>query len=101
MNYCFVNEQGEMLCIPPYDREPIEGEIKVPLDGYYEVFNEQHYSEARYDFELSAWAGVGEPVPIPNPSITEEQKAIDMMKYLMQSDEFLLSVGITPIGTTV
>lgn len=35
----------------------------------------------------------------PTLKITDEQKAIDMMKYLMQSDEFLTTVGITPITT--
>lgn len=39
------------------------------------------------------------PAPVIEPQVpyvSDDQKAIDLMKYLMQSDEFLLLVGIQP-----
>ena len=65
------------------DRDPVEGEFKVPLVGYYEVFNVQRYLAARYDFPTKAWVGVNEPIPIPTPQVTE----IDIIQSALVSNE--------------
>ena len=83
MEYCFVNKEGRMIEIPQEEREPFEGEIKVPLEGYYEVFNVQRYLAARYDFPTKAWVGVGEPIPVPIPEPTE----IDIIQSALVSNE--------------
>lgn len=61
---CMVNDQGKLLEILQEDREPWEGEFKVPLAGYYERLNDDRYPDAKYDFENKVWVGVGEPAVI-------------------------------------
>ena len=78
-----INEEGQLLEIDP---KTIESDsILVPLEGYYEVFNEQRYDKSKWDFKLKQWVGVGEQRPIPNPQITETQKLWDAVNYLISS----------------
>lgn len=76
MNMCIVNTNGELLEILQSDREAQEGEFKLPLDGYYEVFNIQRYSQAVWDFTENKWKGVGEPILVPEPEPSE----VDVLK---------------------
>lgn len=73
---CLVNENGELLEILQEEREPQTREHIVPLDGYYEVFNTQLYSQAVWDFTEKKWKGVGDPNIPPEPLPTE----IDILK---------------------
>jgi len=84
-NEVLVNGKGELLEIL---QEPIkiseEDKDKlfiVPLDGYYEIFNEQRYPQARWDFKLKTWTGTGEQKPDvkPIPSPEERIKNLENM----------------------
>lgn len=93
MNNCIVNEQGELLEILQEEREPQTGEHIVPLDGYYEVFNVQHYSQAVWDFTENKWKGVGEPNIPPEPQPSE----VDILKEKVESQEILINELLTEI----
>ena len=88
-NEILVNGKGEILEILQEPREISEEDkdklFIVPLEGYYEVFNEQRYDKAKWDFKLKQWVGVGEQRPIPTPQITETQKLWDAVNYLISS----------------
>lgn len=86
----------------PFGEEEIEvgnladGEVE---EGYLSIGSHSFPLEKFPDIQ-AVWGELypnGKPKPEPQtPVVTEEQKAIDMMKYLMQSDEFLVAVGIQP-----
>lgn len=87
---CLVNDKGEYLEILYLEKEPKAGEHIVPLDGYYEVFNVEHYNTAVWDFEIKKWKGVGEPnvPPIPQPTETEVLKSdIDFQNMIIQEQQ--------------
>lgn len=87
---CLVNNKGELLEILQEEKEPLEGQAIVPLLGYYEVFNVEHYNTTVWDFELKRWKGVGEPnvPPIPQPTETEVLKSdIDFQNMLVQEQQ--------------
>lgn len=94
-------ENGVVL-YTPYDEEErvvgnlADGEVE---EGYLSIGSHSFPLEKFPDIQ-TAWGELypnGKPKPEPQtPVVTEEQKAIDMMKYLMQSDEFLIAVGISP-----
>lgn len=94
--------ENGVIYFTPYGEE--EREVGNLVDGEVE---EGYLSLGGHGFPLekfpeiqTAWDELypnGKPKPEPQaPVVTEEQKAIDMMKYLMQSDEFLVAVGIQP-----
>ena len=70
----FINDKGELLEILQTEKEPQEDESIVLLEGYYEVFNEQRYESAKWNFDLNKWVGVGEQRPIAIPQISEVQE---------------------------
>lgn len=87
---CLVNNKGEYLGVLQKEKEPLEGQHLVPLEGYYEVFNAQLYSQAVWSFKLKKWVGVGEPnvPPIPQPTETEVLKSdIDFQNMLVQEQQ--------------
>ena len=73
---CVVNEQGNLLEILQKDILENECEFKVKLSNYYDVLNGQRYPNAKYDFKLKTFVGVGEqrPLPISEPTETEMLK---------------------------
>lgn len=74
-----INEEGEFLKLNPKE---IEGDSKlVPLEGYYEVLNEQRYNKSIWDFNLQQWIGVGEQRPVKqlSPSTDERIKSLEDM----------------------
>lgn len=76
-----INKEGQLLEIDP---KTIESDsILVPLEGYYEVFNEQRYDKAKWDFKLKHWVGVGEQRPIPTPQVDEVTKLKADVDYLL------------------
>ena len=85
---CKVDEEGKLLEIDP--KHTTEDDILVPLDGYYEVFNEQGYLDARYDFDIKDWVGVGDPRPIvpDTPSDIETLKS-DVDYLSMVNDDLV------------
>lgn len=95
MNQVLINQNGELLEILQNIIKPEKGQFIVTLDGYYDVFNVQGYKKAKWDFDLNKWVGVGDTVTIIQKT-TEEQKALDLIKIAMYSDEFLKLIGITP-----
>lgn len=87
---CLVNEKGELLEILYEEKELLDGQHVVPLEGYYEVFNTQLYSQAVWDFELKKWKGVGEPniPPVPQPTENEVLKSdIDFQNMIIQEQQ--------------
>lgn len=80
---CLISNKGELLEILQASREPLEGQQIVPLDGYYELFNLEHYNTAVWDFELKKWKGVGEPNIIPEPQPSE----MDLVKTKLESQD--------------
>lgn len=97
---CLVNTKGELLEILQEEREPLEGQFTVPLEGFYEVLNAEHYSVAAWDFELKKWVGVGEPSipPVPQPTEYDILKSeIDfgrMVREVQQSEiDYLKLIG--------
>lgn len=87
---CIVNEKGELLEIFQEEKEPQTGEHIVLLDGYYEVFNLEHYNTAVWDFKLKKWKGVGEPsiLPVPQPTEVEVLKSdIDFQNMIIQEQQ--------------
>ena len=76
-----INKEGQLLEIDP---KTIESDsILVQLEGYYEVFNEQRYDKAKWDFKLKQWVGVGEQRPIPTPKVDEMTKLKADVDYLL------------------
>lgn len=63
---CIVNKDGKLVENLNIDREPIDGEFKVSMMGYYERLNDDKYPDARYDFDIKDWVGVGVPRPLPS-----------------------------------
>lgn len=78
-----IDEKGKLLTINP--KNTIENSMLVSLIGYYEVLNEQRYSEAKWDFDIKCWVGVGEQRQIEIQPISEIQKLWDMIDYLVNS----------------
>lgn len=91
MNQVLINDKGELIVILQEVKEPQENEFIVPLDSYYEVFNEQRYDKARWDFNLQQWVGVGEQRPIEVQPISETQKLWDMIDYMLKLNEIIPS----------
>lgn len=81
MTMCMVNEQGVLVDIPQVDREPNEGEFKVPLQGYYEKLNEDRYDIAVWSFDLEKWIGQGEQRPI----IPQQPSEIEILQAKLNS----------------
>lgn len=95
-----INNKGELLEILQEEREPLEGQVIVPLLGYYEVFNIEHYDAAVWDFKLEKWIGFGEPSipPVPQPTEYDILKSeIDfgrMVREVQQSEiDYLKLIG--------
>lgn len=80
---CIINDKGELLEILQEEREPVTGEHIVPLDGYYEVFNVEHYNTAVWDFTENKWKGVGKPNIPPEPQPSE----VDILKEKIESQD--------------
>lgn len=93
-----VNEKGEYLDIFQEEKELLDGQHVVPLEGYYEVFNAQLYSQAVWDFKLNKWKGVGEPEPIPVPQPSEVEllktKLDFATKQLEQQEELIVELAM-------
>lgn len=75
---CLVNSNGEYLEILYEEKEPLEGHSIVPLEGYYDVFNTQLYSQAVWDLKENKWKGVGEPILVPVP--VSKSSEVDILK---------------------
>lgn len=87
---CLVNTNGELLEILQEEKEPLDGQFTVPLEGFYEVLNVEHYNQAVWDFEFKKWKGVGEPniPPVPQPTETEVLKSdIDFQNMIIQEQQ--------------
>jgi len=71
-----ISDAGKLLEILQTEKEPQKNESIVTIEGYYEVFNEQKYESAKWDFNLNKWVGVGEirSIIIPQPSEVQELK---------------------------
>lgn len=92
-----VNEEGELLqIVVNFNDELPEGETLVPLEGYYEVLNDQKYEKSIWSFTESKWIGAGEIRPdIPvAPSETEVIKAelTQTKAELIQTQEAILEI---------
>lgn len=96
---CLVNDKGEYLEILYEEKEPLENQRIVPLEGYYDVFNVDNYSQAVWDFELNKWIGLGEPnIPhIPKPTeieiLRQEKEVLAKSVYELTSIVELLVQG--------
>lgn len=88
-----VNDKGEFLEILQEEKEPLEGQHIVPLDGYYEVFNLEHYNTAVWDFKLKKWKGVGEPIPVPEPEPSETEKLKNDLVLVKEAVDFIVMNG--------
>lgn len=87
---CLVNEKGELLEILYEKKEPQGGQIIVPLEGFYDILNVQHYSNAVWDFAENKWVGVGEPniPPVPQPTEYEVLRSeIDFGKMVRETQQ--------------
>jgi len=69
-----IDNNGELLEILQTEKEPQEGESIVLLEGYYEIFNEQRYKQAKWNFDLNKWVGLGEQRPVVIPQISEVEE---------------------------
>ena len=102
----YTHEDGSVTL--GYNLLPIE---ELSRDGWVEVVEVKptYNPETQYLSLESEVVGVNKVTAtykvvdiIPyKPVVTEEQKAIDMMKYLMNNDQFLTTVGIAPKPTGV
>ena len=80
-----INDKGELLEILQEPKEPQESESIILLDGYYEVFNVERYEQAKWDFEVGKWVGVGEqrPTPLPQPKTELELLQITQSQVVL------------------
>lgn len=81
-----INGKGELLWIDPPVVEV--SDILVPLEGYYEVFNDQGYPCAKYNLNTKTWEGFHIPkwdeddsrwVELANVDDILKQKKLDQL----------------------
>ena len=85
-----ISGKGELLEILQTEKEPQENESIVTLDGYYEVFNEQRYESAKWDFELNKWVGVREQRPTP---LIQPKTEIELLQFTQSQVVMALVIG--------
>lgn len=91
---CMVDEQGKLADIPQAEREPNEGEYKVPLQGYYEKLNKDRFEDAQWDFGIKDWVGVGEQRPISAPQPLAEERIQQLEDTIMGLMDIIMMGGL-------
>lgn len=85
-----INSKGELLEILQEPKEAGEDQYIVPLEGYYEVLNEQRFESAKWDFDLEKWVGAGEQRPEPPKESTELDKLklqlVSIQEYVLDKE---------------